>query len=409
MRAKLTPTFVANAAATPGADRSIFWDESLPCFGLMVTARGHKSFVIQYRTKGVSRRMAFKDGLSLDKAKKEARKIIGDVAKGDDPLQDRRKKEVEAENTFRSIAQEYFRREGGKLRSKNQREMTFERLVYPKLERRQIGDIKRSDIIRLLDKIEDERGPVMADRTLAALRRVFTWYAGRSDEFRSPIVSGMARTSAKERARARVLSDDELRVVWQAAESTPGPFGVLVRFILLTATRRTEAARMSHVELSCGDWTIPASRCKTKQDHLVPLSAAAGALVAGIPVIGLPKCDYVFTNDGKRALGGFGKAKKKLDERILAILRERDPEAKPLPRWTLHDLRRTARSLMSRTGVEADIAERCLGHALVGVRGVYDRFAYRDEKKRAFEALAVQIDHVINPQLRLTGEHLENR
>jgi hypothetical protein len=64
---------------------------------------------------------------------------------------------------------------------------------------------------------------------------------------------------------------------------------------------------------------------------------------------------------------------------------------------------------MSRTGVEADIAERCLGHALVGVRGVYDRFAYRDEKKRAFEALAVQIDHVINPQLRLTGEHLENR
>jgi integrase len=405
MRTKLTPTFVAKAAAAPGAERSIFWDESLPCFGLMVTARGHKSFVVQYRAEGVSRRMAFKDGLSLDKAKKEARKIIGEVAKGDDPLQARRKQEAAAENTFRSIAEEYFRRDGAKLRTKNQREKTFERLVYPTLGGRQIGDIKRSDVVRLLDKIEDERGPVMADRTLAALRRVFTWHAGRSDEFRSPIVRSMARTSAKERARARVLSDDELRAVWRAAEGSPGAFGALVRFILLTATRRAEAARMTCGEVTNGDWTIPACRYKTKQDHLIPLSASAQALLADIPRLSRRHDSHVFTTDGKHALGGFSKAKKKLDERILAILREDDRQAEQLPRWTLHDLRRTARSLMSRAGVTADIAERCLGHTIVGVRGVYDRFAYRDEKWQASEALAAQIERIINPQDNVVPLH----
>ena len=398
MRTKLTPTFVAKAAAAPGAERSIFWDESLPCFGLMVTARGHKSFVVQYRAEGVSRRMAFKDGLSLDKAKKEARKIIGEVAKGDDPLQARRKQEAAAQNTFRSIAEEYFRRDGAKLRTKDQREKTFERLVYPTLGGRQIGDIKRSDVVRLLDKIEDERGPVMADRTLAALRRVFTWHAGRSDEFRSPIVRSMARTSAKERARARVLSDDELRAVWQAAEGSPGPFGALVRFILLTATRRGEAACMSHSEVSGDDWTIPAWRYKTKQDHLIPLSASAQTLLAAIPRLSRRNDSHVFTTDGKHALGGFSKAKKKLDERVVAILRKQDPQANSLPNWTLHDLRRTSRSLMSRAGVPSDHAERCLGHVIGGVRETYDRHSYYDEKAKAFEVLAAQIERIINPQ-----------
>ena len=87
------------------------------------------------------------------------------------------------------------------------------RLVYPVMGARPIEDIRRSDIVRLLDRIEDNNGPVMADLTLAYIRRVMNWHASRSDEFRSPIVRGMARTSGKERARARILTDDELRAV----------------------------------------------------------------------------------------------------------------------------------------------------------------------------------------------------
>jgi integrase len=105
---------------------------------------------------------------------------------------------------------------------------------------------------------------------------------------------------------------------------------------------------------------------------------------------------HVFTTGGKTPICGFSKFKAALDAKVLAELRKQEPEA-TLPRWTLHDLRRTARSLMSRAGVNTDIAERCLAHVLGGVRGVYDRYAYYDEKKHAFEALAALVERIVNP------------
>ena len=114
----------------------------------------------------------------------------------------------------------------------------------------------------------------MADRTLAYIRKVINWHAGRSDDFRSPIVRGMARTSGKERARARILTDDEIRAVWKAAEAMPGPFGALVKFLLLTGPRRSEAG-LTWDEIKDGVWLLPAARNKVKQDLARPLSAAA--------------------------------------------------------------------------------------------------------------------------------------
>jgi integrase len=154
--------------------------------------------------------------------------------------------------------------------------------VYPELGAKQIGDIKRSDIVGLLDKIEDENGATMADRTLAVVRKVMNWYASRSDDFHSPIVRGMDRLKQKERARERTLTDDELRAVWRAAQASTGPFGRLVRFILLTAARRTEAAAMTWGDLN-GEWTLPASRNITKVDLVRPLSAEARAVLCRAP------------------------------------------------------------------------------------------------------------------------------
>ena len=400
----------------------------------MATTNGHKSFVFQYRVGRTSRRMKLdgkflrlekerekKSGSQVERharrirtafeaARAEAAAVHAAVKSGRDPLKELRDKAAAGANTFKSIAEDYLRREGGmkrdvngrasftgdRLRSADQRLAVFERLVFPKLGSFPIEEIKRSDVVRLLDKIEDERGPVMADRALAAIRRVFTWHAGRSDEFRSPIVRGMARTSGKERARARVLSDDELRIVWTTAAELKTPFGYMLQFILLTGVRRNEAAHMYRLELDGTDWSIPAARFKGKRDFLVPLSRAALAVLAKMPLIGRAANAPVFTLDGKRPVGGFGKAKRKFDERILARLRQHNPEADTLPNWTIHDLRRTARSLMSRAGVEADIAERCLGHALAGVRGTYDRHAYREEKAQAFEALASEIENIVS-------------
>jgi integrase len=220
-----------------------------------------------------------------------------------------------------------------------------------------------------------------------------TWHASRSDDFRSPIVRGMARTRPSQRRRQRVLSDTEISAVWRAAEASPSAFGYLVQFLLLTATRRTEASGMRRSEIVGNDWIIPQERYKTGLELVIPLSSAAKAVLAAVPKIG--KGGLVFTTDGKRPIGGFSKFKRAFDAKVLAELRKQIPEAE-LPRWTLHDLRRTARSLMSRARVPSDYAERCLGHVLPGVRGTYDRHGYLAEKRRAFAALMSLIARIVS-------------
>jgi len=228
------------------------------------------------------------------------------------------------------------------------------------------------------------------------------WHATRTDAFRSPIVKGMRRTGAQE--RSRILSDDELRAVWQAAGEYAHPFGSLVRFILLTATRRNEALYARRSEIVGDIWTIPAARYKTKIDHVVPLSKAAQAVLEGLPsspfFLGSQPCNgnpsepadgFLFTANGKQAIGGHSRHKAAIDK------------ASGVTGWTVHDLRRTGRSLMSRAGVSSDHAERCLGHVIGGVRGVYDRHEYLEEKRFAFEALAALIERIVNPQANVVA------
>ncbi len=385
MRVKLTPDFVAKPPAPDASkDRVFHWDSALPGFGLMVTSKGHRAFVVQYRIGRRSRRMHLKPGLTLQDARREAKKLIGDVARDGDPLAERRKAAQAGDDTFRSVAEAYIKRETKNVRSMSQRQAVLERVVYPKLGARPIGEIRRSDIVRLLDKIDDGRGPSAADQTLAFIRRVMSWHASRSDDFRSPIVRGMSRTKPRERARQRILTDDELRALWAAAEASKGLFGPFVQFLLLTAARRTEAAQMASSEIVGEVWTIPQERYKTGRELVIPLSAPALDVLTRLPKIG--KGELVFTTDGEHAFSGYSKAKAKFDA------------ACGVTGWTLHDLRRTARSLMSRAGVSADIAERCLGHVISGVRGTYDRYAYLNEKKRAFEALAALIQRIVEPQ-----------
>jgi integrase len=335
--------------------------------------------------------------VTLKAARKAAADAIYELERGHDPSASRRRQKVaqriSAANTFKAVAEEYLKREGGRLRSAGWRRAILERLVYDTLGDRPIAEIKKSDVIGLLDQIEagelkrDGRrivgGSVMADRTLAVVRKIMRWHATRADDFRSPIVPGLARVKPAERARFRTLTDDELRAVWKTAVAEQGPFPALVRFLLLTAARRTEAAAMTEAELVGTDWVLPASRNKTKVDLVRPLSQAAQALLQAQPRIG--DCAYFFTTSGKAPISGFSKFKRNFDV------------ASGVTKWSLHDLRRTARSLMSRAGVNADHAERCLGHVTGGVRGTYDRHEYYEEKRHAFEALAAQIERIVNP------------
>jgi integrase len=394
--ARLTPAEVLTLAVKAGQKCTVHWDDALPGFGLSVTDKAHRSYVVQYRNKkGVSCRMtvAATTVLTLTDARKLAKTHLQTVAMGGDPLAARRKEREVDDDTLQAVLDRYFAmRATTKLRTADHRRAVLNRLVLPKLGKTPIVEITRPQIVRLLDNIESENGAVMADMVLAYLRRLLTWHASRSETYNSPIVRGMARTKPKDLARKRVLSDTELRAVWMAAEASQSVFGYLVRFLLLTATRRNEAAWAAQREFVEGVWTIPEERYKTGRELLIPLSPAAQTLLAEIPKVGRL---WLFTTRGKRPFGGPAKCKRKLDAAALAILRKQDAEA-TLPQWGLHDLRRTARSLMSRAKVNADVAERCLGHTIGGVRATYDRHNFFDEKKDAFERLAAEVDRIVN-------------
>jgi integrase len=280
-----------------------------------------------------------------------------------------------------------------RTRSWAETQRILDRYVTPAWKGRPIADVRRSDMTQLLDQIEDKSGPVMADHVLAIVRKLFNWYAARDEEFRSPIVKGMARTKPKDRARKRTLSDVELRALWAAtATIEPAVFGSLVRFLLLTAQRRDEAARARWSEIEDKIWTIPGERYKTGDPNSVPVTSDVEQILKGV----LRRGAYVFTTTGKTPFSGFSKAKARFDEQMLAVLRETDPKAKLEP-WVLHDLRRTARSLMSRAGVSPDHAERVLGHVIPGVRGVYDRHSFVEEKRDALTKLGALVARIVNP------------
>jgi integrase len=393
----LTDRFCLHAKAAESEAQTDYFDEGQPGLALRVSRTGSKSWTYHFTLGGRRVRMTFGSypATSLAKAHTLADEAKAALEDGRDPRTARAKPQA-----LKAICDDWVEREGAKLRTGDDRKATLERLVYPTLGNRPIADIRRSDIVRLLDRVEDDSGPVMADQTLAFLRRVFNWHASRDDDFRSPIVRGMARTKPKSRARKRILADDEIRDLWAALASAPDLpecYPAYVRTVLLTATRRSEAAGMHSTEFEGDLWTIPGARYKTKLDHVIPLTDAVKALIGEKPDGINGNSWFVFsTTHGAKGFSGYSKAKRALDAEI-AKLREADGRD-PMPRWTLHDIRRTARSLMSRAKVPSDHAERCLGHVIGGVRETYDRYEYLDEKREAFTALARLVDRIVRGQ-----------
>jgi integrase len=354
---------------------------------VVVQPSGRKSYAVRFRINGKPKKLTLPRGVTLAEARAEAAAAIVKVQRGVDPTNAKRKaKEAQhaAEaNTFKAVAESYFKREGKKLRSLMWQRRLLERLVYPEIGHLPMGVIKRKAVIALLDKIEDGNGATMAHSTLAVVRRIMAWNATRDEDYSSPIVRGMGRIKPAEHARSRILSDEELRSLWKATEPDSDPFAALIRFLLLTAARRDEARELTWGEIQGDAWTLPAARNKAKLDLVRPLSAPALALIKARPRIN--GCPFPFTLMGKGPLSSLSRLKRELDV------------AAGVGGWTIHDLRRTARSLMSRAGVPTDHAERCLGHVIGGVRGTYDRHQYFAEKRHAFEALAAQIERIVNP------------
>ena len=346
-----------------------------------------------------------RDGINWVKVKVEAAKA------------EKRAQEKDQRLLWEIIAKDYVDRRLTKEkqnRTAHESERIFRVYITPTWKGRLITEITRRDVNALIDRVHDRKlvspsgkvlgGPVQADHVLVQIRALMDWYATRDDEFTSPIVKGMARTSQKDRARDRVLSDEEIAILWAVAGDDT--FGAVVKTLLLTAQRRSEVACMRYDEVDeHGLWIIPAERYKTKRANIVPLSGKAHEIVMAQPrltIDGTP-CPYVFSLSGLNPFGDYVQTKRALDKRMLTELKTRaaargdDPEKVTLLRWTLHDLRRTARSLMSRVGVRPDVGEMCLGHVIHGVQGIYDRHSYTQEKASAFEALAAEVARITSP------------
>ena len=397
---RLSPPAVGNRV-TYFAGAAIQGAKAPRGFGVRVTAAGARAFILNYRLRGREYRYtigAWPDWSAL-KAVREARHLRQRVDRGENPLEDRASSSaaVTVASVLDDFVVRHVRNKNQPLRSADEYESAFNRLVKPRIGKLGIYEIRRSHVIKMLDEIEDANGPVMADRTLAYVRKAFNWYATRDDQFNVPVVRGMGRVKPKERARTRVLSDDEIRIIWPTLGEV-GNYGALVKMLLLTAQRHGEVARMTYKEVGVdGIWTVPAERYKTKQSNFVPLSKAALALIEGQPKFN--DCQYVFPTGAKTPYSRSGKSKAKLDRAVIAVMKARAKKGakEPIPNWALHDLRRTAKTLMVRAGVRPDISERVLGHVIAGVEGTYDRYSYADEKRDALEKLAAMIERILNP------------
>src|SRR6266404_2608220 len=248
-------------------------------FGVRVTASGARAFIINYRLRGREHRFtigAWPDWSAL-KAVREARNLRQRVDRGEDPLKDRAPipPTKSVSSVIGDFMTRYVRNKERPLRSADQIQSAFDRLVKPRIGKIGVYELRRSHVAEMLDKVEDEAGPVQADRVRAYLRKALSWYAERDDEFNlnAAFVRVGARANPKDRARTRVLSDDEIRIIWSMLGEA-ATFGALLKTLLLTAQRRDEVANMSWKEIGTdGIWTIPAERYKTKRR--LPASARA--------------------------------------------------------------------------------------------------------------------------------------
>ncbi|WP_034996681.1 tyrosine-type recombinase/integrase [Beijerinckia mobilis] len=360
---------------------------------------GKASWAVRYRSKADGKPVKLTLGawpaLDLVNARAKAMAALAAVETGEDPASEKRRAKEEAKATksasldrIDSVVETFIVRHAqAKNRSWAETDRILKKEVLSIWSGRSLSSISRAEVHDLLDGIVDRGAPVMANRVLAALRRLCNWAIERGIIETSPC-SGIKAPSS-ERSRDRILDDTELAAVWQASEKLGWPFGPIVQLLILTGARREEVAAMrwNEIDLEQKLWTLPASRAKNGKEHVIPLSPQAIAILEALPRIKSGK-HLVFTVTGETAVSGFTRAK----ERIDAFL----PEG--IPHWTLHDLRRTLASGCARLGVAPQVVEAILNHksgTIRGVAAVYNRYTYETEKRAAMYAWANHVNAAV--------------
>ena len=388
------------ALKPPSTGRLDVWDEDHPGFGLRISASGRRTWIQMYRMGKTLRRLTLGryPTLGLADARVKATHALQEVEKGEDP--GRQKIENRHAETFADLAREYIERHASKKRSGHQdvrllngsphKKRTGKVPHVPLVTRwgpRRIKDIKRRDVRELLDEVA-ARAPIMANRTLALVRKMFNFAI--EHDWLEVNPCHMVKRPAEEKQRERVLSEDEIRRVWTALEGESPLIAALFRIRLLTAQRGGEVhgASWSELDLSNGWWTIPAERSKNGLAHRVPLSPQARRILkAWRQTVG----DSPWVFPSSRQTGPHIAHAQKAIERIVRASGVQ---------FRGHDLRRTAASLMVGAGVPRLVVSKILNHVETGVTAVYDRHGYDLEKRAALDFWGKRVEQIVSGKRR---------
>lgn len=379
---------------------------------LRVSSTGKKTWAMAYRVKGAGganadgkalkgpmRRMTLGQypALNLADARTAAAKALARANAGHDPAREEATElvtrhatrqhtvQVAVDNFIEHYAKPFTKQSG-------QTEALFRNHVLPRWGNRPVAGITTKDAKALRNEIAAKGTPHAAAEVLKHTRKFFNWLIDEEVVDANPMAELKPPVPPTERERE--LSADEVTQFWAGAGTLGYPFSDFVRLLLLTACRRNEIARMKWDWINGLDGDdpyiqIPGSEYKTGKAFIVPLSPMAVDILRGLPRF--EDGPYVFsTMGGKRPISGFSKAKTSLDTAIAKVRAETGARG-DMPGWVLHDLRRTARSILSRLRVPFDVAEMCLGHKLPKVARTYNRHDYYDEKREAFTALADRV------------------
>lgn len=378
-----------NTATLPGPEEGRFdivhWDDDLPGLGLRVLRSGTRNWVFRYRV-GKRQRVITLGRLSSmtpTEARSKARDIAAKARLGHDEQAEIVARKTEAvlpkTETFVEIAELYLTHVVSAKRPRTQverrrhlgRDWAF-------LAKKPAGEIGRREIAAHLLKLSSEHGPIAANRSRATLNALFVWAIQQGFLDLNPIVGTVA--PAEERTRDRVLTNEELRAIWQSTTNA-SDYNRIVRLLILTGQRREEIAgmRWSEVDLDAEVFTMLADRTKNKRSHSVPLSKQALDILKAIPR--RANRDLLF-GEGEGSFSGWSRSKQRLDQRA------------GVQDWTLHDLRRSAVTGMAELGCQPHVIEAVVNHVSghkAGVAGIYNRATYSAEKRVALQMWA---DHV---------------
>ena len=367
-------------AFKPQVKRYEVHDLLCPGFSLRVYPTGRKVFTVKYRYGLKQRRLPLGvyPRLSLSQARDKALEALRLVDGGVDPAARRRQLGMRVETICDDFIRQYAR---PRNRSWKEAERILQREFVAVHGQRDIRDIRRPDILELMDGAIERGATYQANRIHSNLRKFFNWCMERGIMEASPVLG--IKPPTREQARDRVLSDDEIRAVLRACADEPYPYRQFVPLLLATAQRRGEVSKMrwSEVDLDAKIWVIPAELSKNGKPHVVPLNDFALRLLTEIPRF--PDCNWVFTTTRRAPISGFSKA-----------LRHIHTQSET-SEWRFHDLRRTAASGMARAGIAPHVVEKVLNHisgTISGVAAVYNRYGYDAERRTALDQWGTFLD-----------------